>query len=298
MTLAIGTLAKLGMGAAGTAIGSVTEAYEFMSESLKANKTFLDLSGIRGTRSHPKERCRVGTYSVTGPISFQPTPEEMANLLPRILGAAPSGTTFAVAEDLPEFDVFIDRITKVFTYAGCKCISANFKGSSGSPLTLDMNIVGKTETISNAGTAIGSSLVPGLTAPYVFMDGVLTLSGDTREFKDFDLMIDNVADTSRFMNSLTLTDIPILDRKVTLTVTVPYTTDNADLYDQALAGAAGTLVFTNGNYSTTFTFANLKATSQATPTVNAKQELMLGLNLTAYMSSTTKEIVVTHDSTP
>src|SRR6185369_10952800 len=108
--------------------------YEFLHESVRATRTILDTSGIRGTRSHAVERTRTGTYSVAGRIVLQPTPEELAHLLPRILGAAASGTNYAVAETLPDFYLSIDRGAKVFTYAGCKIVKATFFGNEGSPI--------------------------------------------------------------------------------------------------------------------------------------------------------------------
>jgi hypothetical protein len=296
MALAIGTLGKLAIAATGTSLASFTQCIEFISETMGSARTQLDLSGIRGTRSHPKERFRDGTYTVGGTLVLQPNPEEMAILLPYCLGAEASGTTFALAEDLPEFDVAIDKQSKVCTYIGCKVVQMNLKGSAGGPMTMELQIVGKTETVTNAGTF--PSIVPNLTAPYVLYDGVFTVLSAARGIADIDISVQNVADTGRFLNSQTVTAIPILDRIVMVKATVPYETGNVDLQNQALAGNSATFVLTNGAYSSTWSFANLKAVTQATPVIDAKKELMLQLNYQAVTSSTTKELIVTHDSTP
>jgi Phage tail tube protein len=288
---AIGVLSKLGLGAA----SPVSEAYEFLSESVRAEKTILDTSGIRGTRSHPKERTRIGVYRVGGRIVMQPTPEELANLLPRILGAAAAGQNYDLAEGLPEFFCTVDRVTRVFTYAGCKVVRATFQSSEGQPLELALDIVGKTETVAAAGSF--PAIAPGLTAPYVMMDGVLTLLGGSRQFSQFELVIENTPLANRFMNSVTVTDVPIIDRQVTLKTLHPFTAANADLYDQALAGAAGTLAFTNGGYATTFSFANLQSPA-ISPVVSGRGELMLEVRMTAKKSGATNEVAVAHDATP
>src|SRR5688572_4980982 len=93
-----GSQTKLSLAAAGTAIGSYTEAYEFVSESLQKQAAILDTAGIRGTRSHVSERTRAGTYRVQGTINFHPTPAMLDLLLPRILGANEATDVFALAE--------------------------------------------------------------------------------------------------------------------------------------------------------------------------------------------------------
>src|SRR5262249_19995640 len=116
----MGHQSRLSLAAAGTAIGSYTEAIEFVAESLQKRLTILATAGIRGTRSHPAERPRDGTYSVGGALRFHATPALLDLLLPRILGAAESSDLFALAETLPEFDVLVDRVAKRFVYGACK----------------------------------------------------------------------------------------------------------------------------------------------------------------------------------
>ena len=115
--------------------------------------------------------------------------------------------------------------------------------------------------------------------------------------KEFELAIDNRLVADRFMNSTTVTDIPEGDRMITLRTTHAWAAANTDLNDQALAGAAGTLLFTNGGYSTAFGFATLQCPAES-PVVAGKQEVPLVLNMIARKSGSTSELVVTHDSTP
>src|SRR5260221_4893672 len=114
----MGSQSRLSMAAAGTAIGSYTESYEFVRESLAKKLTILQTAGIRGTRSHPAERTRDGTYSVQGTVHFHCSKGLLDLLLPRILGGG-SSPTYTLADTLPGFDVLIDRIADRFVYVTC-----------------------------------------------------------------------------------------------------------------------------------------------------------------------------------
>lgn len=289
----MGHQSRMSFAAAGTAIGSYTEAHEFVSEGLRKSLTILDTSGIRGTRSHPKERTRDGTYTVGGQIRMHATPAMLDLLLPRILGANESTDVFALAETLPEFDVLIDRVAKRFVYGSCKVSRATFRCQAGGLLELDLDIVGKTETVS--ATAFPTITAP-TDAPYVFADAVCTLLSSARIVTQWELTIDNAID-ARFSNSQTATSLNTTDRIVTCNLTVPYTSVEVDLYGiNTGSAAAATFVFTNGGYSTSFAIANLQIPDNS-PTVESRGEILLQLSGVAKKSSTTNELIVTHDST-
>lgn len=278
----IGTYSQLGMGSA----SPVTEAFEFISETLKKVSTHYHSPGIRGTRSRHKSRVRETREAIAGSITMEPTPTEIDNLIERILGGTTAVGVTDVADTLPEFYVEIDRIAKVFEYSGCRVSRAVFSGSSGNPLQLVLDIEGETETVGNAGTAASLSLPTDNI--FVFSDIVLTLESAAREVSDFTLTIDNLLDADRYMNSLTRDEIYPLDREVTLACTVPYTTANTALYDAAIAGAAGSLVIADGSTTYTIDFANLKIPAES-PEVPGKEEINLALNLASYADDSNSE---------
>jgi hypothetical protein len=70
MAASTGALALMGWGSS----NPVDTAIEFNSESIRKSATILETGGIRGTRSHPKERTRSGTYTVGGSMSCNPGP--------------------------------------------------------------------------------------------------------------------------------------------------------------------------------------------------------------------------------
>ena len=107
-------------------------------------------------------------------------------------------------------------MAKVFTYAGCKVNRATFSGAKGRPGAAGAGNRRPSETVASAGS------FPSLTAstengPYIFAgDPMLTLNSATREVQDFELTIQNGLVTDRFMNSLTVVNLPEGDRAVTL----------------------------------------------------------------------------------
>lgn len=284
-----GSQAKLAFDAVLPFDGS-SEAYEFINESLQMVQTHVNTQGIRGTRSRLKGRTRIASEQITGSIVMQPSVTELDRLWPRILGGATNLGVTDVADTLPEFQVMIDRITKVFTYAGCVVSSAVISGSSGQPISLTLNIEGETESVGNSGTF--PSLSIDTDTMFVFSDVVLTLDGTARELSAFTLTIDNLLDTGRYMNSVTRSQIPTQDRQVTLAVTLPYTTDEDDLYDIAIAGIDGSLALDDGTTTYTFDFGNLKSAARS-PVVTGKTEIIHPITFDCYKSGSDSEIKVT-----
>lgn len=288
----------------GTAPGPVSEAFVFVSESITKKGKIVERTGLRGTRSHVADDTRVGPYTVGGQLVIEPTPEDLALWLPRILGGTPTGSspkTYPLAETLPSFTMSIDRVAKVFTYSGCKVSRATFHGAQGGLLRLSLDIVAQSESLAAAGTF--PSLAPNNGPPYIFSDVTLSLAAAAREVKQFDLVVDNAIATDRFMNSLTITSAPEGDRTIALRTLHAWASANSDLYAQALAGAAGTLQWTNAlggspptGYQTTFSFATLQVPDHS-PNVPSRGEFFLNLDMLARKVGSTAELVVTHDST-
>jgi len=289
-TASVGALAQLGMGPA----SPVTEMYEFVRENFTKQKQIVETAGIRGTRSRVVERLRDGTYVCSGDIEMTPSPDEWNNLWPRILGGSKVGATFSPTEVLPFYVVTVDRISKVFTYLNCRCSKATLRASEGSALSLVMSTEGETETLGNAGTFPALTILAQV--PYVMMDASLTLGGTVYQFKEWECTIDNHLNTTRFMNSISRTDLPAIDREITTNWTVPATSDTIpSLYDwSAQSPITGNITFTNGARSMILTFASLVTPTRA-PAVQSKDEILMQLPLLARKSGSTLEIVVTNN---
>src|SRR5260370_6686527 len=229
----MGSQSGLSMAAVGTAIGAYGESYELVSESLAKRLTILETAGIRGTRSHPAERTRDGTYSVQGTIHFHCSRGLLDLLLPGTRGGG-SSPTYTLAEALPAFDVLIERVASRFVYGTCKVSRAVFKARASGLLELALDVIGETEALS--GTAFPAIAAP-IDAPYIWQDCVVTLASVSRVVTEFELEIDNHL-RARFSNSQTATDVYPTDLTISLRCPVPFTSDDADLYGPDTAIAA------------------------------------------------------------
>jgi len=267
---------------------------DFTSENLGKKSQILPNNAVTGGRSHRSERTRAGKEDIGGHVTFFLSPHNFNFFLPHILGTAEAADLFEVAETLIPLAGLKDSVDDGYLYEDLYVNTCTIRGSMGSGLIeCTLNLIGKTRTagqtwpaaLTSAGLPIGTN-----TAPYVFTDGVLTLQAGAREFSDFELVIDNALNVDH-RNSITATDIDPGDRIVTLNAVVPAVSGNAALIDQALAGATGTLVLTNGAFSTTFTFATLQSPMED-PMVGGKGPIQYNLSMTARQLSTTKEIVV------
>ena len=282
------------------------ERFNFVNCGVVCNEEMAyNAENLRGTRSQAKEVARAGIRRVGGPLNLQPTAVEMAKLLPWILGAAASGTTYALADTLPAKYVFVVRDDgtdgKFFAYNGCKVDRAVFHATRGGPLMLDLDVVGIDETVSNAGSKATLSL--DITSkPYMFFDLALVVNSVTINCESIEIAIDNKIDKDRFYNSQTLTMVNPTDRVITVKTRVPYG-DAEALYNAGPNGVTATATFsasTSGPsavVSLLFTFAALMFPRRS-PLNQGKGEFLLPIEGEAKTSGSTKELVVTCDTTP
>jgi hypothetical protein len=287
-------------GAAPHTFDSSSETYEFTHESLKKRGRHVDTNGIRGTRDKPKERSRVGAYTVGGQIGLHPDPAMLDLWLPRILGGSETADAFPLAETLPAFGLLFNRVTTTFEYKDCQVARAMFHGKAGPGdgdpdiVELMLEIWAKDEVTGTSAPSVNQSTASN-TAPYMHSDATFSLNSAARQPREWWVMIDNHLQR-RWVNSLTATRISARDRTVVCRIAIPYDDDAANLYTQSSAGASGTVTLTNGNMSTLFTFGNLKV-DQESPVTPGKTELELYVNMVARSSTTTPSLAVTHDST-
>jgi len=293
MTLGIGTFTRVAIDTALpfdiSSIPIEISGQESLVETQEINRT----NGTTGTTETISERSRKGRIRCSGTISVPAGKLALDTLLPLILGAAESIDSFALADTIPEFYMMIDRGEKVYTYSGCRIASATFAGTSGQIVMVNLTIEAETETESAAGAfpVLATPTEP----PWQLEDGVITLLGATREFSEFNLVIENQLDTERFENSLTRIDIPLLNRTITLGTNHPWATDTVDLIKQDLAGEGGSLVLTNtvNSDAVTFTFGTIQYPSR-TPSTTKAQVTRLPLEGEVCRIGSTASLVVTN----
>lgn len=286
MTAAIGTLTRLGIDTA----SPVTKRFDYQREDLKLREEFKDGNGLRGTLSPKIERVRPGIRRVSGPIVFQPNAVELALLLPWILGTNGVGSptaTYALADTAQTRFVAIDRNAgNLATYDTVAVDTATFRASQGEPLEVELDLVGKDETIGGSFPAISIDTANG---PWMLHDLVLTINAVSAiKPRDFTLTVSNGIDRERFFNTQTLTAANKLSRRITFGTMVPYG-DFTTLYGTGAGGVAVTAVFTNGGAVLTFSLVKVAfpRESAATP---GRVEVMLPLSGQAYQSGATLEL--------
>lgn len=275
----------------------VTARFDFQRESLVQAVEHRDTNGLRGTRSHSVERNLESLKRVGGQIVLQPNVVELGLVLPWIFGTAGSGSgtvTYALADTIPTRYVAIDRVAKVFTYAGVGVDTATFSASQGEPLELSLDCFGQTETVGNAGTfpALSIDLT---TKPWMFHNLVLSIASTTYNCRDFSCTVRNFIDSDRFFNSQTLTAVSAMDREITISATLPYG-DATAVYTSGMAagGVAAVATFTNSDSDVlTMTFVKVAAPSLSPVVEGPRSEVFLRFSGTAFKSSTTEPLVTT-----
>ncbi len=281
--------------------------FPFFRESIKKVGRVLHPDVIIGSRQEVSERARKGPYFYGGWVYLTLTPGHAAILYPWILGADASGTTFALAETLQTMAVLVDKGAQTHEFyngvVNRAIISGTQHGPGGPPnwVTVALQMYFRSYATGTSYPSLTLD-VTGEYAPLVFEDADnagtsrLTLGGATREMKHFTIDINNYV-IPRYVNALEPTALCPSRRTINVQTVHPYDSGTSNLYDQALAGAAGSLVLVNSTVSITHTFATLQVDT-VTPEIEGKKELDLHLNMAARKLSSTDSLVVTLDSTP
>jgi hypothetical protein len=281
---------------------------EIISESIAKQGVILDTNGIRGTRSRDGSRVRTGPSKVGGQLSCYVDKNVLDVFLTYILGGTPTSQVYPLADALPSFYLMIDRVAKVFVYGPCYVGKATFSAAAGSSdqnqLKLTMQIEAESELEEAAGS-FPAGLTVDTNRPYIFADSAsgITVGSTPCSSFGFDLTIDNHLLADRFVNELTRSQIPAVDRTVTCKLTTPFTSAEAGLYGTAV-GSFGTAsaVFTNAEETIsstqsvlTFTMGGLFQFPAKTPVVSGKaNEIHLELDGTARKSGSTLELSITN----
>ncbi len=272
----VGTLSKYLIGSA----NPPTHAMEYLGAwNLGKHSSILSTDGIRGTRGHPVERTRAGTYTCSGSINMNPGPADFTLLLPffyPVSGILPT-------ETLPTWYIGINRIAAQYLY-DVVADKMTLKASQGQLVEMTLDVEGKSETagaIANMATLQAS-----LAVPYMFHDAVLTIGGTAYQFREFTLVIDNHLKKDRFMNSISRTDLPTLDRTVSISLRLPFTSDTLSLYDPGSTSVSVVLTLTNGASSLTMTMASVQFPTEPQDTPG-REEILLPYNGIARQSGAT-----------
>ncbi len=283
---------KFGVGAA----APTTKAIELTQFGLIGSIQSVRNNGARGTRSNFATGVREGVKVAEGSISCEPRPDELAILLPFILGAAASGTTYALAEALPShvWDYYAGPDS--FRFTDCAVNRATFRSGPGQPLQLTLDVIALDwdDTITFPTLTNYSSL-----SPFMHHDSVVTLGGTAYKPDSITVVIDNRLNPIQ-RNSQTRTHLKPADRIITTSLQFGFSTDEQVLHTlAATANTTGSIVYTNGAVSLGFAMPAMQTPRQTPPMQNRSAEVSRQFQWLAKANAAAlDELVVTLDSTP
>lgn len=284
MTEALKYATKLSF--AGTAI-------EFVSCDLSTHHELIsDTEGIRGTRSMVLERATQGLIHCGGAIRMNPTPSELALILPYTLGA----NSLTLSDSMADVSIIKDLITASETYTASRVNKLMLHGSPGKKLDLTVDVVAKAVTMGSGGVVSGTPDISSRPLMMQDMGSGVTIGGTTYSVEEATIMVDNHISPT-FMQGQTATDLEPIGRTITLTVKLKYTSTEAGLLTTAQSGpvlaspVTGSIAFTNGSHGVSFSFGALVATPETVKISDPK--LRMPLTFTAYRVGTTLEMVTT-----
>lgn len=264
-----------------------------MGTDLIGDNEFGRDTGRRGTRQQFKCGSRLLKEVVSGGFEFQPTAAQLDWFLQRGLGdAIASFPTSPVTpgETLPQFYVFVDKGPTNFRYDKCVIARMGLSVRESDYLKLRVDLVGSAEASGVTWPASPPAL--GCASEYICADAVFNLAATPYSFKSMDLSIDNAIADGQFENAVNRTIFESEDLIIALNGVFGYRADTAALYRRAVAGDAGSLVFSDGTTTYTFTFPNLQIPGKG-PTVPATGEITQNPSMRAYATTSAAQMTVT-----
>lgn len=298
-----GAQTKMWMGSAVTN-SSTCFLVDFLSESVKRRVGHIDGNALKGTRSRSKERIREGLRIVNGQVTWEPQTNDLAIMLPFILGASNSGTSYPLGETPSAFEIYkmfgtsagSSPNTRFTTYAGCKVNQATFSATSGGLLRCTLDIVGLTATAAAYNDAgVPTVTLNTTTTLFTFHDvSTLTIGGNTFKLFDFSLTINN-AMRPRWINSRDADAIYSTDRVVTISHNMPEDQTIVSAFEDV--NVAVVITFTSSNQTLTFSMPAVRYDVDSIA-VSGREETMMPLSGIAYKSGSSPELAVTLDSDP
>jgi len=292
-----------------------SERCGILMETLQRIQPFQGRRRITGDLSQYSTAIRPHSYLASGAIVMQASPIELDRWLPRAMWTTPtvgaSASTYIVgnAADSFEFDVLVDRENGIFRYTDCRVakLVLRSKTEAGQQpqneelLEMIVYIYAIEEEVDGEiwPSPAPALVLDGAFSPYNHSEGVFTVNSHVTKYREFELTIDNNL-VPLFYNSLSPSCFRSQGRVVSLRTESPFTTTTIDDAETLLnTGGAGSLVLTHtaDSFSASFTFPHLR-NNYKTPTIRGRGEIPLELNLEAFRTGGSGELVVVNDFTP
>jgi hypothetical protein len=287
-----------------TNAATVTQIFEYVQCSvIMSQDLIVDDEGIRGQRSMQLERATQGQFRVSGQIKLQPTPVELAYIMPLAMGtsnvsSSSSSYTDSLTDALSDVTLGMDLQTKTYTFVG-RFNKLTIGASPGKKIDLTIDFVGYGNAYGSAvgsgGTIAGSADLTN--RPYMCQDSGtgVTIGGVAYSFDQLEIEIDNKIDPT-YMQGLYATDLQPTGREVNLSARFKYTSTEAPLLATAFSGpviaspVAASVALTNGSNSCTLSMPAVIAEPKTVGLTEKK--LRLPLRYRCLKTSTTPELSV------
>ena len=236
---------------------------------------------------------------------LQPTPEELAVLLPLIGWTLNTGTYRWTDTRLSTFTCKTARQAErtaatewVRSYTNCRVNVAQFYSSKGQPLNLALQIfaMGYDDEATFSETEVSNN-----STPFVHSQSATTLDGATRYYTQFRYAVNNRLNVEH-NNSVLPTNIDEADRIETVSFNMPQNDEHTDLildpWDDTAraAGIAGSTVFTRGGKSLTLAWDVLKSEANVPALPIRGNEIRFQKNYNVYLDDALSATLVTLDT--
>lgn len=310
MAAEVSSLARLAISAIvapGSTPGDPTLLLNFGSWEKGIHEVIANGNMMRGELSQRINRVRTAQYRSTARLSLAPTAVEMARILDWSLGAAPSGTTYALGNGVREAQLMYDDNTTVWAMARAAVSTLTLRSSDSDPiLHAEVGILAINNTSgATFPSGLSSAVVDGTTQPLIHQD--TTLSGTSQVsvnsaatlVSSIEFELDNHLLSDRFFNSMTLTGFVKPDRTMSLKLTYPFG-EFPSLYAAAAAENVGipvTITYTCGNTSLVMTFPQVLFPREPV-TIPVKNEVVHQITGIPFRTAGAEALVITLDSTP
>jgi hypothetical protein len=271
---------------------------DFVDFDVGVTLELKDMNATRGKLDSDDARVRQNRNTNISRLRCQPTPIELAYILQWALGGTPTGSgtlTYPLANVPPAYYIwYLPNQGTQWQLQNSAVDVMTIRGSSGEPLEVELEIV--SQTYSNPSSGFPSLSLDISTQPFLFSDsasGITVAGTSSMQLRDFSMTFQNGIDRGRFLNSLTLTALQKIIRKLIWSIDQPAGNYDSDWNAALAAGTGITAVFTQPSPAT----AVLSLTSPAvrlvprSPTIPFQAETFLRLEGQAYNDASNDPIV-------
>lgn len=294
-----GVVSPFAIGSAHPIVAGQTtgQLLNILTDSVAAVRGVIDGNAMLGTRSHYANRSREGLITVGGAFSGHPTFKELSIILPKVLGGNPSGTSYPLADALPNFCIqkkLLPDLNTINSYPDVMANVGTFTATRGQPIGYDVSVLGLTVVAADTIT-FDAGLTPDTASDTpVFHDLSLSVAGQTYQIFEFSLTVNNALDLE-MINARNATEVFPTDRVITISHPLPQAALLASILIDTPAAVVAT--FTYNNQSLIFTLPSVRYTIPDA-VIASRGEIRQPINGMAFRTSGSLELVTTLDFTP